>query len=217
MNNEELLKKIKFHLEQQKKGWNYLIYGLGDLYQSFDELKIKGQRNTEARIKEYELKKNMKKHYNILDIGCNCGFIDLKLSPDVNSIDGIEINPFLVAIGNEVKTYLKIKNVDFHPIGFEKYETRKTYEVVFSFAADDVADGLSKLSFMDYIKKISSLMVKDGYLFFESQASDILEGTWNSKYKILKKNFKIIKEKKIFSDYPVNARERIFLILQKMG
>lgn len=217
MNNKELLKKIKFHLEQQKKGWKHLIYGLGGLYQSFDELKIKGKRNTENRIKEYELKKYIKNYYNILDIGCNCGFIDLKLAKYVNSIDGVEINPFLVAIGNEVKTYLKIKNVNFHPIGFEEYETDKKYEAIFSFAADEVADDLSKLSFTYYIKKILSLMTMDGYLLFESQASDILEGTWKPKYDFLKKNFKIIKEKKVFSDYPISARERAFLILQKKG
>ncbi len=174
MGNKELLEKIEFHLEQQKKGWKNLIYGLGGLYQSFNELDIEGKRDTKERIEEYELKKYLNKNHDVLDIGCNCGFIDLQISPYVNSIDGIEINPYLIDIANEVKKYLKIEKVSFYAKGFEDYETDKKYDAVFSFAADEVADGLSKLSFIDYVKKILSLMKEGGYLFFESQASDVI-------------------------------------------
>ena len=53
-----------------------------------------------------------------------------------------------------------------------------------------------------------------GYLFFESQASDILYGTWDQKYDLLKKYFEIVKEKNVPSKYPSNVKERTFLILK---
>ncbi|MBU0467107.1 MAG: sulfatase-like hydrolase/transferase [Nanoarchaeota archaeon] len=215
MDKEQLLNKIKKHLERQRQEWKHLIYGLGDLYQSFEEIGIKGQRNTKQRIEEYGLKKYLKSEYTVLDIGCNVGFVDLQISQSVRNIEGVEINPYLIDIGNEVKKFLEIDNVTFYPEGFEKFSTEKKYDSIFSFAADDVADGLSKLSFEQYIDKIILMLNEGGYLFFESQASDVMNNTWDKKYEILKNKFEIIEEKKVFSDYPTNARERVFLILKK--
>ena len=78
--NKELLRKIRSHLASQRDGWQHLIYGLDKLYQSYDELNVEGQRNTERRIIEYELKKHLQETDSVLDIGCNCGFIDLQIS-----------------------------------------------------------------------------------------------------------------------------------------
>ncbi len=168
MNNKQLLKKIEFIKEEQNKNWKNLIYGKGDLYQSYDELNIKGKRNTKKRIKQYELKKYLHESFDILDIGCNCGFIDLQISNLVFSVEGVEINPYLVKIGNKVKEHLNIKNVNFHNKSFEDFKGDGVYDVIFSFASDEVADGLSNLSYEDYIKKIVSLLNREKYLFYES-------------------------------------------------
>lgn len=215
MDKEQLFKQIEIYLEGQKKEWPHLIYGVGDLYQSFNELGIKGKRNTEERIVEYELKTYLKETDSILDIGCNCGFIDLQIAKHVILTDGVEINPYLVKIANVVKDYLSNTNSFFHNSDFKNYNPDKKYNAVFSFAADEVADELSKLSFEDYIKKILSLSESESYLFFESQASDILYGTWDKKYEILKKYFEVIKEKKIHSTYPTNVPERVYLVLKR--
>jgi cyclopropane fatty-acyl-phospholipid synthase-like methyltransferase len=212
---EELKQRIKKHLENQEKNWEYLIYGKGMLYQSFNKLGINGQRNTEKRMEEYELKRYLKKTDNVLDIGCNCGFICLQISDYVASCDGIEINPYLVKIAEEVKEYLNNINTNFHTTDFKDYNSTKKYNAIFSFAADEVADDLSRLSFEEYLKKILSLIEKGGYLFFEFQALDMVDGNWKKKYDLLQLNFNIIKEKKIYSSYPSNVKERIFLILKE--
>ena len=60
-------------------------------------------------------------------------------------------------------------------------------------------------------------MSDDGLLIFESQAEDVLdEEKFIPKYEYLQKQFKIIDERIIDSEYPVNVPTRFFLILQKI-
>ncbi len=213
--SKELLTKIEDLKLEQNKSWDSLVYGMGDLYQSFVSLGIKGKRSTEERIIEYELLKYLNKSSNIIDIGCNVGFIDLQIAPYVNSTTGVEINPHLSAISNAVKNHLNQTNSTFVASGFENYVSDKKFDGIFSFAADEVADGLSKLNFDEYIEKLDNMLNEKGYIFFEFQASDMLKNTWKPKYDKLLSRFNLVKEKKIYSTYPVNVKERIFLILQK--
>ena len=120
MDNQQLLEKIKAHLDRQKKEWDHLIYGLGVLYQSFDKLNIKGKRNTEKRIQEYELEEYLKeKGYNnrviIVPIKNRYGltldkeFDAIVISPETEKT-AIQINKERILRG---KSQLKIIKVPF--------------------------------------------------------------------------------------------------------
>ena len=47
------------------------------------------------------------KNKNVLDIGCNVGFVILSLSKVIKSGYGFDINPYLIEIANTVKNHLK--------------------------------------------------------------------------------------------------------------
>ena len=65
------------------------------------------------------------KKKNALDIGSNCGFFTLHASRFLKSIEGVEINPYLVRISNYTKEYLGIKNSEFYNLSFESLNQKK--------------------------------------------------------------------------------------------
>ena len=53
-------------------------FGRGEFYQSLEELGVIGQRPTKLRIEKYQLDEIVSEK-NVLDIGCNCGFMDISI------------------------------------------------------------------------------------------------------------------------------------------
>lgn len=100
-------------------------FGRGNFYQSLPILNIVGQRDTAERIKLYGLNEIISSEKDVLDIGCNIGFFDLAIAPQVKSIDGIEYNSALVEIGKCVKKYLNYDNVEFLCMDFKNFSTKK--------------------------------------------------------------------------------------------
>lgn len=155
---EKLKEKIYLHLGKNQD------FGKGGFYQSLEELHIEGQRPTEKRIDIYGLK-SIAKDKRVLDIGCNCGFLDLSLSPIAKSVKGVEYNRTLVKIAETVKDYLKRENVCFEAGDFKEYAASEKYDVIFSFAVHYWIG----LPIKDYCEKIASMLETDGHLVFESQ------------------------------------------------
>ena len=217
MDFDSLHVKLKKHLDEQSKNWKSFIYAQeAGFYQGFDEIKIEGCRPTEKRFERYKIEKYLTKDKTVLDIGSNCGFFSLYISRFVGHVDGVEINPYLVAIANDTKAFLKIDNAEFHDTEFEKFNIQKKYDLVLSFANDSTIDDNTKFSFQEYIKKIISLLNDNGILLFESQALDaIVPGAFEAKQKILGSFFKFVEERMVESEYPLNVPKRIFLVLQK--
>jgi len=126
MNTEQLHKKLKKHLDDQSKNWNSFIYAQQKgFYQGFDEIKIDGCRPTEKRFERYKIEKYLGKDKSALDIGSNCGFFSLFVSRFLNNLDGVELNPFMIAIANDTKSYMKKNNVTLYCSKFEKFQTEK--------------------------------------------------------------------------------------------
>ena len=107
----ELHNKLKKHLEEQKKEWKSFIYASGEFYQGYDKVGVKGRRSTEQRFKSYGIEHFLTKDKRVLDIGCNCGFTTLYAGERVRHADGVEINPFLIKIGEDTRDILKIKHL----------------------------------------------------------------------------------------------------------
>ena len=215
MDKKKLHKKLAEYLKRQQKEWKSpLIYAGGKYYQGLEEVGIEGMRNTEQRFIDYELKNYLNPQKEVLDIGGNTGFFSIYISQFVKSCDVVEINPFFCGIGREVAKLLN-RNVDFYTMDFKDFKTKKKYDAVISFAADDVVDGLSALKFENYIERILSLLKEKGLLFFESQAEDIFYDKFGPKLDYLKEKFNILLQKKVKSTYPINVPERIFVIGEK--
>jgi len=215
---DQLHKKLKSHLDEQSKNYTSFVYAQQKgFYQGFDEIKIDGCRPSEIRFDRYQIEKYLSKNKTVLDIGCNCGFLALLISRYVFHIDGVELNPYLVKIGNDTKEYLKVDNLYFYASSFEDYKTDKKYDIIFSLANDETIDGNTKFTFIEYIQKILDLLKNEGHLMFETVSTDTFEPRiFKPKLEFLKKKFIILEDKMVKSEYPINVPERRFLVLKKI-
>ena len=214
---DSLHSKLQGHLDRQEKEWEHFIFSKedGGFYQGLDEIKITGSRSSEKRFEEYEILEYLSKDKSVLDIGSNCGFFSIYVSKFVERIFGVEINPYLIAISNDVKNYLNIKNANFVNSSFEEFKFDKKFDMIFSFANDSTIDGNTKFNFSEYIGKIKNLLKEDGLLIFESQAIDsVVTEQLDEKINYLENKFTILKRKKVSSEYPKNVPFRDFLILK---
>lgn len=218
MSLEDLHKKFHEHLENQSKNWKSLIYAKEKgFYQGYDALKIDGWRPSEKRFVSYGIESYLSMEKTALDIGSNCGFFTLHVSNFLKNIHGVEINPFLISIGNDAKNFLKVENTFFHNSSFEDFKIDKKFNVIFSLANDSTIDKNTQFNFYEYIEKIVKLLDFSGILIFECQAADMIPiSKFTPKFEHLKKYFKILEEKRVPSEYPVNVPERILLVLEKL-
>ena len=120
-------KKIRKETIKILKNQNldFFDYGLGYFYQSIDQIKISGLRNTKKRCNCYELDKYVTNAKEILDIGSNTGSIIFEIFKADKKFTGIEYNKTLVQISNKVQEYLDFKNIEFFCEDFLKFETKK--------------------------------------------------------------------------------------------
>ena len=213
----ELHEKLEEQLELQKKNWKSFIYAQSKgYYQGFEKIKVDGWLPTEKRFESYEIKKYLTKEMSVLDIGSNCGFFSIFASDYVKKIDGVEINPYLIKISELTKEFLNNNNSFFHNSSFEDFKIIEKYDIIFSFGNDSTIDQNTKFNFHEYIEKILSNLKDNGLLIFVAQAADMMPDTkFLPKLKFLEKNFKIIENKLVKSEYPVNVPERFLLILKK--
>ncbi len=106
-NIEFLHAKLKSHLNEQTEKYDSFIYAQkSGFYQGFDAIKIQGCRSTEKRFEQYNIEKYLSKTKTALDIGCNCGFFSIFISKFLKKVDGIDINPYLIKIGEDAKFFL---------------------------------------------------------------------------------------------------------------
>ncbi len=215
---KDLHSKLEVHLKDQSKNYGSFIYAQKNgYYQGFEQIKLDGCRPTEKRFERYQIESYLSNQKSVLDIGSNCGFFTIHISNYVSHIDGVELNPYLVKIGNDVSEFLEKQNVRFYTSSFEEFDTSKKYDIIFSLANDETIDGNTKFTFEEYIEKIIKLMKNDGYLMFETVSTDTYEPRiFLPKLEFLKKHFEIIEDKLVKSEYPINVPERRFLILKKL-
>lgn len=213
----ELHKKLEGHLNQQSENWDSFIYAQEKgFYQGFDAIEIDGCRSTEKRFEQYNIQKYLSKKKSALDIGSNCGFFSLYVSKFLETITGIEINPYLTLIASDTQEFLEINNANFISSKFEKFSSDKKFDIVFSFANDSTIDSNTDFNFGEYMGKIINLLKDDGLLIFESQAIDIvIPQKFEPKMEIIKQFFTILENKTVKSEYPLNVPERLFLVLKK--
>ena len=142
-------------------------FGNDKFYQSLEELEIPGERPTEKRIEIYGLQ-DIVKNKAVLDIGSNCGFLDIRLGLWAKSVKGIEYNESLVKIANIVRDYLGRSNVFFESGDFRNFVTTEEYDVIFSFAVHHWIGMAPKA----YCRKLVSMLKDKGYIFFESHGTN---------------------------------------------
>lgn len=182
-------------------------------YQSLDMIGLEGIRPTTYRIQQYELKKILKTEDDVLDIGCNSGFLDMQIAPLVHSLTGIEYDKSLVKVADFVKEQLHITNCRFVCGDFNDWykETDRVFDVIFSFAIHHWLG----IGAQEYVAMLDKLLTnRGGYICFESHLykDDVKFDECYKEFKRL--GYLTVCDKKI-DDSGMNARE--YILLQKAG
>jgi len=186
------LNQILYEAVSQGDGYDY---GEGYFYQSMAAINITGLRNTEKRIEAMHLQEFVSQK-NVLEIGCNSGFLSLSIAPWAKSITGFDIMPYLSKIARTVAAYLNITNARFLTSAFEDYAEGLTYDVVLSFANHATFDGQTRQKLEAYFEKCARYCCEGGMLIFESHPP-AFEGT------ALKKAISLIEERFLIIDQKV--------------
>ena len=141
-------------------------YGEGFFYQSISSINLKGLRNTEKRINKLKLNQYLNGK-SFLDIGTNIGAIPISVENNFTNGIGIDHNPTLIKVANQVKDYFNIKNLKFIADDFIKYDFKSNFDVVLSLANHSTFDkGIEDSS--KYFIKIKNILNKNGILILES-------------------------------------------------
>lgn len=159
--NEQMIEQILNILQEGSPDFGGIMP-----YQSMELIGLEGIRPTAYRIHEYGLREILKAEHDVLDIGCNSGFLDMSISSLVHSVTGIEYDKNLVKVAELVKNYLNVSNCTFVNGDFNDWykEINSTYNVIFSFAIHHWLN----LSPQEYVTMLNRLLKKHGYICFES-------------------------------------------------
>lgn len=209
-------KRIRNKIIKMNNRSNELFYNYGEgfFYQSIPVINLRGLRNTKKRIEILELFKILNKKI-ILDIGTNVGAIPLSTHSFFKSCVGIDHNPDVINISQEIQRYLKIKNVNFICDSFLKYSFDIKFDVVLSLANHSTFDkGIDNTSL--YFEKIKKILKKNGILILESH-SPLYEKRENylSLVKDLKKDYQLLNSGEYFFGNHYD-KGRLFNIMKKI-
>lgn len=167
--------EIRRILDRQRAEYPHRAYFEGHPYQSLATLGIFGERPTEERFDIYGLRSVLGPSDTILDIGCNCGFMALYAAYRTGCrATGIDINPFMIEIGQRCAEYLELQDrVSLMAGRFQEFAPRERYSVVFSFATHWTDDGNYRVQVPEHLRRIHGLLQPGGRLVFESHTVDV--------------------------------------------
>ena len=178
----------------------------GYFYQSDPELSIRGLRSTLDRVRLYGLDKIMFPEMNVLDIGCNVGFLDLEISKYVNSVTGVDIDENFVSAANTAQKIKKVNNCRFICADIKRWNSQEHYDLIIACAVHNWI-GFTMDEFISYIEEHLN---SEGYILFESNSLDCIDTTFESYVKTLQEmHYKI--ENSSMSDSRIGKRKAVLL------
>ena len=211
---KKLHKDLNKLRKQQVESWNSFVYCKGYFYQGYKRVGIHGIKPTEARMKSYDVYDFFNANGRVLDIGSNSGFLSIYLSDYFKEVVGIELNPYLIRMGECVKNHLGVRNVNFIKADFMSYSFNNQFDAVFSLSNHFTIDGNLNMSFEDYIYKIYNLLNNGGVLFFESHNINGDDSDLDQKFLIASQYFDLKKYKMVKAFYPADI-DKLFAVFIK--
>lgn len=129
----ELHRRIDQTLQKQRAEYGDYYYFYSQPYQALGVLGVYGERSTEERFEAYGLRDLIRPEDRVLDVGCNCGFIALYTSFRTGCrVDGVDINPYMIQIGNHCAEYLRISDrVKLLAVRIQDFAALAQYSVLF--------------------------------------------------------------------------------------
>ena len=182
-------------------------------YQSFEYIGLDGIRPTNERVTIYHLLDYLTRDMDVLDLGCNTGFLDMAVASYVRTVTGIEYDSSLQQIGKYVSEQLGIDNVEFLHQDIKAWfddnqKAIRKYNAIFSFAVHHWID----MSANDYVQKLCGIMKEHALLWLESHGKEYDPMYAQMIDEFLQLGFAKVIESEIKDD-KVTARE--FVLLKK--
>ncbi len=186
-------------------------FGQVQFYQSFEKIGVSGTRPSLYRVAKYGLETFLNEKQDVLDIGCNTGFLDMTVAARVHSITGVEYDACLVSIADCVKNYLHADNCEFINSDFHDWyaQNDRTFDVIFSFAIHHWLN----IKPEEYAQRINYLLNPNGYLCFESHDLSVPDREYEACLNHwLSMGWSVVKEDMIMDD---GITKRKFTVLKK--
>lgn len=170
-----LHRRIDQVLQKQRAEYGDYYYFYGQPYQALGVLGVYGERSTEERFEAYGLRDLIRPEDRVLDIGCNCGFVALYTSFRTGcSADGVDINPYMIQIGNLCADYLRISDrVKLSAVRIQDFAAQGQYSVLFSFATHWTDDENYRVPLREHFERCAAFLQPGGLLVFETHAADV--------------------------------------------
>lgn len=216
-----LLRRVFAQLLLQRTAWPH-SYCQGYAYQGWERIGISGIKPTEQRLALYDIHSLLGPGQRILDVGANCGFLALELAQRGHRVDGIELNPWLVGIANEVRDALDVRAARFLVEDFRAFHPAEPYDAVFSLANHATIDGHSGLDFEQFAAKLFELVRPGGLLFFESHnvfgpgtGGPGDDGDLDRKLAVAGRHFEILRHRMTPAFVPFHDVDKLFVVLRR--
>lgn len=171
----ELHERIGDILRRQRSEYGSYYYFYGYPYQALGILGIYGERSTEERFEAYGLRSLLGPRDRVLDIGCNCGFMAVYTSFRTGcEAVGIDINPFMIEIGNLCARYLRLEDrVTLLATKIQDFASAVRFTAVFSFATHWTDDENYRVPLREHFERCAAFLEPGGLLLFETHAADV--------------------------------------------
>lgn len=186
-------------------------FGQDQFYQSFKELSIGGQRDTEQRIKNYELDRYLHPEFTILNLGSNLGFLDIQIAKKVKKIISIENNHTLTEIHKKTADFFGVENIEIHNCKVQEFKTNIRYDFLMALAVHKWLGYKNS----ELVTLLDSQLKPGGYLLLESQDINKGDPDYEEIKRRLEENFKIIYEKTSSEELPTKIINRKFSLWRK--
>ena len=144
-------------------------------YQGLAIAGVLGDRMSDYRFDEYDLRKWIKASDSILDVGCNCGSMAILSSYRTGCRSrGIDINPYMIEIGRLVAEHLRVAELVTLEAGrLQSYLSAEKFDVVLSFATHWTDDNNYRVTIEEHMDRMASYLKDGGTLVFETHCNDV--------------------------------------------
>lgn len=181
-------------------------------YQGLEKIGLTGKRSAEKRFSIYRLANYFSAEMEVLETGCNCGFLSWLVAQRVKHVDAFDVDANYISLGSMLQKEYKTENLNYSVSRFENFVTDKQYDAIISCAVY----GWVPIPFAVFVEKLDRWLKPGGILLFESHEL-IVHPEWKQQRALLTDKYELLYSEYIDDvDHAFYASEyREFLVLKK--
>jgi SAM-dependent methyltransferase len=181
-------------------------------YQGLRRIGLTGKRETERRFSLYRLGHYLTADMDVLEAGCNCGFLSWLAARRVKHVDAFDAQAGYIQLGSMLKEEYGTDNLSYFVSRFEAFAPTRRYDAIICCALY----GWVPLPFAAFIERLDQWLNPGGILLFESHELAV-HPEWKEQRALLTARYDLLHADRIddvdHSFYSSEYRE--FLIMRK--